>query len=216
MLINVFETLAQANTTECPECRAEISRHEEVCEHCGLYLEPEAEEPEPHLNVYNDAPKPRPVVEINGRMVELSIDHSDIPPTDHKIPLEESKNLIKVRQAYEGALNGTMEMPEYAQRVNAVAEVAFLACQMLKLPAVRRQIEATALEGDEELIAACEEATADWLEGMKRMRRYIGSGDLNDVIEGFELVEEAMIFMDTIQDRALASVEQRKRQFAAA
>ncbi|MBI3928116.1 MAG: hypothetical protein HY319_21415 [Armatimonadetes bacterium] len=201
---DVFSAIARIQMTACPECGQQIPRYGDQCDECGHVLEAPHKEEEPAVSMLADAPRGRPVVEINGEIVELDIEYSQIPPADYKIPLAESKNLIKVRQAKDGILSGTMDLEEYARRVNEVAEVAFLACEMLKLPAVHKQIEENAIEGDDEMIADTERTLHDWLAGMKRMRRYLASQDLRDVVEGFQAVEECMIRMDSIQDRALS------------
>lgn len=186
---NLFDVLARAHMVECPECGEENPRHGGACTECGTELAVPEEEPEPAVSVM--AGVERPVAE-GGIPVE-------------KIPLEEAGNLIKCRRAHDGALEGSMELEEYAKLVNGVFQASHTAVEMFKLPQVKKRIRDENLPPEQmALVEETEETIYQWHEGMKLMKRFVTSGNLEDVEKGYQIVEECMEILDEIQDDALS------------
>lgn len=178
-----WEAIRQISSLECPECGAEVRRSETACSACGAALPELEEETEVPLSVMAGGEEKQ-----GGR-------HA-------KIPLEQSANLLKLRRAKEGILDGSLDLEGYKALVEEVLHVAHLGVEIFKTPAVKSRT--AGLPADElELVKRSEAEAKNLHRAVQQMARFLESGDPGDVETGFREVEAAYGRIDEIQDQAL-------------
>lgn len=178
-----WEAIRQISSQECPECGAEITRSDSSCPSCGAALAPAEEEAEPALNV------------MAGGEAGKGGAHP-------KVPLENARNLRRLREARDGILDGSMSAETYKSTVAEILHVAHLGAEIFKTPAVKTKV-ATLPPDEAELVARTEAEMKALHRAVGQMARFSESGDRGDVEEGFREAEAAYTRMDALQDQAL-------------
>lgn len=178
-----WDVLSRAATVECPACGARNPARTLECEACSEPL-PEWEEEE------------APVSVMMGEGLQADQQFQ-------KIPLEQAENLLKLQRARDGILSGQMSKDDYRVAVAEVLRVARLAVEVFSSPAVENA--RNSLPPDQAaMIDRTKAETVRMLEGVERMMKYTESDDAGDAQQGYQLVYEAMVGMDKVQDEAMA------------
>lgn len=163
-----------------------------------------------------------------SRALEEAHSESDPPPVDHvssiglvdlpneKVPLEQSANLVLMREAAAAIRRDQITPEEYLAKVKQVALVADNGIKLFSAEIVKKET-AKLPEEEQELIAQFEAQVYVLKEGTDLMKLYIESGNIDDLDNGLALVEKSMAMVDSVQDRALEmSALQKKNKAAAA
>lgn len=138
-----------------------------------------------------------------GIDLQEGVEHGNDPDDPfYKIPLEKAGNLIKLRMVSAGIADGTVARDKFLAVVRNFMKPLGDGLKLLESDAVAKQIE----DMPEEQINVfyhLQEQLDVLLEGLEIMWKYKQSSDLEDVEKGMELVEQAMVSLDDIQDHAI-------------
>ena len=179
-----FGLLGQMSEHECPQCGELTSRYSEVCEACGATL---AHEQDVSLNISDGS---------GSRLAGA-----------HKVPMEEAKNLLKLKEAHQGLASGRLSAEEYSAVVEDVLSIVESALELYNSAYMKDQLsrmEPPAADIYKKMAAAA----AEMEKGLARMLKYGESGSLADVEAGLAKVEEALWKVDAAQDVAVSRAEE--------
>lgn len=178
--LNFFDILGQMSGVECPQCGETTSRYDVTCESCGASLGNEGEDPT--LNVRDGA---------ESRYVGL-----------RKVEMQESKNLIRLREAYQGVASGTLSNDEYSAIVEEVLELIESALELYASPYMQERV-AKMEPGPANVYKQMSAAAKEMYAGLTQMLKYLDSGNLGDAEAGLKKVESGLWKVDAAQDVAI-------------
>lgn len=128
-----------------------------------------------------------------------------------KIPLEEAANLLLARQAAALIRKDEISAEEYLEMIFEVAQVADNGIKLFSTEVVKKETEKLP-EDQQELVRDFEEQVYVLKEGTDLMASYIETNNIDDLDRGLQLVEQSMLAVDQIQDRALELREFERQQ----
>lgn len=130
---------------------------------------------------------------------------------DEKIPLEQSPNLIMMREAAAAIRRDEISPEEYLEKVNQMASLADNGIKLFSAEAVRHEVEKLPPE-HAALVDELEEQVHTLKKGTDLMARYVESGNIEDLDNGLALVEKCISEADKVQDRALEMAREEAQQ----
>jgi antitoxin component HigA of HigAB toxin-antitoxin module len=126
----------------------------------------------------------------------------NIPGRD-EIALEESKNLAKLEDAFQGISDGTLSDEAYRAAIEEVALTVDSAVELYDSDYIKYQM-ATMEPQASEVFRRMGEAAQEMQSGLARMLQYLESRDLKDAEAGLNKVAAGLVKVDKAQDVALA------------
>lgn len=120
----------------------------------------------------------------------------------YKVPLEKAGNLLKLRRVAAGVCDGTVTREKFLAVVRKFMKPLDDGLKLLESETVTKQIKGMP---EEQIVVFhhLQDQLDVLLEGLEIMFDYKDTGDLADVEKGMALVEQAMIALDNVQDRAI-------------
>lgn len=137
--------------------------------------------------------------------VSLSIIHREGMPGSagqKKVPLEEAKYLLLLKDSVEKIKTGEMALEEYHGNVKTVLTVARVGAELFNTEVMQNKIEQLP-EEQKQLALRTGALFNEYATGCSIMLQYDGSSNFTTAQRGLEMVEKALTEMDRIQDRAL-------------
>lgn len=187
--------LKNAVGNKCPECGEENVGNAVKCEKCGAVL------------VDEEAEKP-----MISFVQEEGIKVSDMADAEvAKIPLNKSQNLILLEGLLDKAQEGTLTMEEYQAGVNKVLNTAQEGLELYISDVVKEKIRK--LDSNTQRIF--EEAAKQFqyfYDGCRKMLQYDGRPDITVAVDGFEMIEDALINMDKLHDNVIKAYQTAKEE----
>lgn len=119
-----------------------------------------------------------------------------------KIPLEQAANLIIAREAAALIRRDEISLDEYLERMSQVAEVADNGVKLFSAEVVQKELEKLP-EEQRELIGEFARQVHKVKEGVDLMFSFADTGDIDELDRGLEMIEQAMLASDQIQDQAI-------------
>lgn len=134
-----------------------------------------------------------------------------------KVPLERAANLLKAREAARAIRHDEITPEEFLQQLLPIQELAENGVKLFAAEVVKKETEKLPPE-QQEVVAAFEKQVYVLKEGIELMASYADTGLIDDLDRGLELVEQSMVAVDEIQDRAseLAEIEKEEKEAAEA
>ncbi len=119
-----------------------------------------------------------------------------------KVPLEQAGNLIKLRKAADGLLEGRLTTQDYMNVLRPMQKALENGIKLIQTDAVASQIAALP-EDQKALFLETQALIGILLEGISQMMRFQETGNQADVLEGLERIEAAFQELDEVQDEAI-------------
>jgi len=134
-----------------------------------------------------------------------------------KVPLEQAAHLLRAREAAAAVRRDEISLEDYLERLIPIQETAENGLKLFAADVVRKETEKLPPE-QQELVAEFEKQVHILKEGIDLMASYADTGLIDELDRGLELVEQAMLAVDAIQDRAaeLAEIEKAEKAEAEA
>lgn len=174
-----WSILSSLALVECESCGHKNPRSAESCEECGASLQ--FEDDGPGLNFVSGA----------GRSQKLE-----------KTPLNKAKHLQALKAQYEARMAGEGSDAELKTTITQYYQMMSYANEYLK----SQRAKSTLLEGLDDLEANLATRLITQVEqlyvGLGMMRKYLETGSLNDLSEGFAIFEQSMLEVSRIQGDA--------------
>lgn len=189
--LEIFAGLKDALGVECSECGEVNPSDAEKCENCGAYL-PMEEEEEAQLSF------------VHGQ--GLSAAESEAEEVEgvekvEKVPLEQSANLVMLRETVQGVEEGTITVEQYVENVTKVKNLAETTLTLSNTDIVQNKI--AELPPEQKTVAEKTiEYTRNLYQGAQKMLEFDGS-DLHPAVDGLAIIERAMYDLDHVQDKAI-------------
>lgn len=130
-----------------------------------------------------------------------------------KIPLEKAGNLIKLKEAVESIEKGKINIEQYKEDVAEVLNVAQAGVTVFGSEIVRNEIAGLPQE-QATLAQKTAKLFQDCYDGCLKMLEYDGGRNLEKAYQGMKMVEDALIEMDRLQDRALDIAQEELEEAA--
>ncbi|MHB2016027.1 MAG: hypothetical protein ACYCW6_03665 [Candidatus Xenobia bacterium] len=170
-----FNPLAALGGQTCGACGAENARTAWQCEACGAAFEDDEEAFE--------------VMAADGVVMRRRLP---------RVPREQASNLLALRGAVQGWLDGSLDPAAYQARVAPVRNVARLGVDLFKTDLVRKH-SSRMPENEAALVSQTATQFGAYLAGTERM---LDAGSLADAMAGLAQVEEAFIVLERIREAA--------------
>ena len=119
-----------------------------------------------------------------------------------KVPLEQAKNLIKLRRLTQELEEGSRSKDDFLNGIRPMHRSLENGIKLVTTPAVQRQL-ADLDEVEREIFDDTHAAIKVLMSGIARMLSYKETENLDDVRAGLQIVEESMQELDEIQDEAI-------------
>jgi len=192
---SILEKLQSALRKTCPSCGEANDSDVGQCAACGARVEEVDEE---------------------RRSISL-LQREGMPWTRRdsmvKVPLRQSKNLLLLRETVQH-MKCCLPFERYGENVNKV---------LLEAQKVRRALGSDALKRDVQKLSALSPAYGDifnqtlravdqYCSGLVRMLEYRGGDDVTPATEGYAAVEDALLKLDSMQDRVIGQVQRLEEQ----
>ena len=145
-----------------------------------------------------DEPEEDPVLDVLEGQVAVSEDDPD-----YKVPLERSKNLLKLRRLVDGLFDGSLGKTDFLNSIRPMARSMENGLKLAKSPAVQKQLDEMS-EDERAVFYDAQDVLKDILKGIQQMLRYKETDNIADVEEGMDSVERCFQELDEIQDDAIA------------
>jgi hypothetical protein len=183
--VNVYVGVENAVGIECGKCGEINPEGAGVCEQCSTKLK-EEKNPENEFAFGEEMPE--------------------------KIPLEDSKYLNLLKDTLDQLEDEEITLEEYYANVSEVLTVAQMGKELFETDIIRKKV--MELPDDQQaLIIKTAELFDDYFNGCVRMLEYDGGEDEAPIIEGFEMIEDALTEMDQIQDEAMELASKLEQEY---
>ena len=136
-------------------------------------------------------------------------------PGRDKVSLEESKNLAKLEDAFQGISEGTLSDEDYRATIEEVGLTVDSAVELYNSDFMKfqmSQMEPQASEVYRQMGSAAQEMQ----DGLNRMLKFLESRDLKDAEAGLNKVAAALVKVDKAQDVALDRASEMEQEEEAA
>jgi len=112
-------------------------------------------------------------------------------PSAPEVPFDERKNVILLREAYQGRLDGTLSKAEYRARMEQLLQLSTVAVAICKNPRIKR--EKDKLPADEMAVIDRMRTACDKLKGgIDKMWRVVNSGCKTELEKGYREASNGM------------------------
>lgn len=134
-------------------------------------------------------------------------------PSAPEVPFDERKNVILLREAYQGSLDGTLSRADYRAKMEQLLQLSTVAVMLCKNPRIKR--EKDKLPADEQAVIdrmrlACDKLKA----GIDKMWRYVNSGSASDLEKGYREASTGMWDLYLTQQEAHRKEQEIDRRVA--
>jgi hypothetical protein len=131
-------------------------------------------------------------------------------PSGPEVPFEERKNVKLLRESYYGALDESLEAPQYRENMEQLVQLATIAVEIFKNPRIKK--DSTQLPEDQLAVVNRLKGTVTKLKsGVDQMWRYLNHHDKDKLAVGFHEAEQAMHEVYVIQKIAAQKAEEIER-----
>ncbi len=172
MDFNPMAALGEERTVECLACGTASPMTAGTCTECGAELRDEDDD-------------------------EARLDVTSGPAS----AADPRKNFAKLRQAVDGVTQGTLDTAGYRKLVEEVYQVAFLAVELFKTDVVKNKMKTMTPE-ERDLSQRTADLFGHYLAGVTRMKDYYKTGDPQDALVGFRVVEETFRSLEQVKSEA--------------
>lgn len=185
---DIWERLRRIREVVCESCGYENTTGSRICTQCNAPLAAEEEE--------------RSFSAVAGE-VRTGSDREG-----GKTHLGEAKTLTTLKNAVDGICSGLMSKEEYNSVIVKILNMAKTGISLFDTDTVRKKIE-TLPPAEVEVVNKTHEGFKKFYDGVWLMYGYSEVNDVNIAKDGYTMAEEAMSFLDTVQDKALEIVGSR-------
>lgn len=170
---------------------------------------PAEADPETPVNLVAD--------ERTGTLVEAAHKHPLVAkmmaagPSAPEVPFDERKNVILLREAYQGMLNGTLTKAEYRGKMEQLLQLSTVAVAICKNPRIKREkdkLPADELAVIDRMRSACDKLKA----GIDKMWRVVNNGSRSELEQGYREASNGMWDLYLTQQEAYRKEQEIDRK----
>jgi len=193
--LDIFASLRSAMGKECPECGELNPGNATICEVCQAQL-PVQEDEEESLSIVHDDGLLTAGPSEDSLLFEMS-----------KIPMENSRSMSFLNKTIERVRNATITFEEYQKNLMEILSDAQKGMDIYKdwysLPNITKEQKKT--------FSGMSSLFREFHNGCKKMLEYDGGTDGTSMVQGFELINWAILEIEKKHDKTMKMAEEIKK-----
>ncbi len=128
-------------------------------------------------------------------------------PSGPEVPFDERKNVALLNDAFYGALDDELSLPEFRAKMDMLWQLATIGVEIFKNPRIKKESQ-TLPDDQMTIINALKNAITRFKTGAETMRKYLANQDKAVLTSGYEVCYACMREIHEIQHKAYAKARE--------